>query len=176
MSANNQESSNQPSTPQNQSSFPEFLADIWKHKQILWNSFSNYKIIALTVPTLLFFLKSRWIRKVIVKRHMVKQKNINLSKKTNLKLILRDDVFQQWDELFESSTSPQQIVLMEGYQGTGKSFLSQMYLERQSKIRPTLYISLRDITAENWKSELARQINFYAEPFVRSGGKIIKKS
>ena len=169
MSFKKEDQTDDQNKPQNKSSVPGLVSDIWLNKQILWNSF--YKMIAFTLPTFLFVFKSRRLRKIMVKRHLVKQKNMNFSRKTNLTLILRPEIFQRWDKIFLSEKSPQQILLVEGYQGTGKTFFSKMYLEKQSRIRPTLYISLRDFTAENWKAEMARQINFYAEPFIRSGGK-----
>jgi len=160
MSSIKQQSFDQPNKSQNPSSMTEFLADIWKHKKILWDSFSNYKMIALAFPTIVFVIKSRWLRKVMMKRNFVKQKSLNLPNFSKLDYI-------QWERMFQEEDSDHPIILVEGIQGTGKTILSRMYLEQESKIRPTLYISLRDITAENWKAELARQTKFYAEPFIK---------
>ena len=73
---------------------------------------------------------------------------MNLSIETQLGFIPRPKIFHEWDKIVNAEASSQQMLLIEGYQGTGKSFLVQKYIEEQSQVRPTLYISLRDINLE----------------------------
>ena len=107
-----------------------------------------------------FAMKSKTLRRVIVQRHMVQAKNMKLSSNTKLTFIPRPTISKEWDEIVNDEACSQKILLIEGYQGTGKSFLVQKYVEEQSQVRPTLYISLRELNLETWKD---RQIKFYPE-------------
>ena len=150
------------------------LIDAWKHKETLWKYVSNYNLIVLGISSVAglvgFGLKSKALRRFFVKRFLVQVKNMNLSTTTQLNFISRPKIFQEWDIIVNSEASPQQMMLIEGYQGTGKSFLVQKYVEEQSLVRPTLYITLRNVNLEEWRKSIGNQINFYPERFLRAKG------
>ena len=89
---------------------------------------------------------------------------------TRLSFIPRKTEVNECDKIVDDETCSQNILLIEGYQGTGKSYLIKKYIEEQSKVRPTLYISFRDVNLEKRKQEIGIQINFYPEIFFRSQG------
>ena len=148
------------------------LTDAWKHKDTLWKYVSNYKLLALGASSVVgligFALKSKSLRRAIVKRNMVKTKTMDIKGLTNLSFIPRQTIFQVWDKIVNHETSPKPMLLIEGYQGTGKSFLVKKYIEEASKVRPTLYISLRDFNPEKWKEIIGESMNFYPETFFIS--------
>lgn len=162
--------------PQNyeKSSEMDLITEAWKHKFTIWKYVSNYQLFAFAVSSFAalttFIFKSKAFRRFMVKRYLISNKNMSLSATTNLCFIPRPTIFKNWDKIVSNEASSQPIVLIEGYQGTGKSFLVQKYIEEQSKIRPTLYINLRDINLEEWKQVIGYQINFYPEMFLRSKG------
>ena len=86
---------------------------------------------------------------------------------TQLTIIPRPTIYKEWDEIVNAEACPQKMVLIEGYQGTGKSFLVQKYVEEQSQVRPTLYISLRELNLETWKERIGLQMKFYPEGFFQ---------
>ena len=149
----------------------ELLKDAWKHKETLWQYGSSYKLIALGLSSVAalagFAMKSKTLRRVIVKRNLVQAKNMGLSSTTKLSFIPRPTIYKEWDEIVNDEASSQKMVLIEGYQGTGKSFLVQKYIEVQSQVRPTLYISLRELNLETWKEVIGTQIKFYPEGFFQ---------
>ena len=152
----------------------DLLADAWKHKETVWKHVSTVKLLSVGIPSLVgligFGLKSKALRRAMVKRFMVQTKHFNLSDTTTLNFIPRPTIFQEWDKIVNYESSSQKMLLIEGYQGTGKSFLVQKFIEEQSKVRPTLYISLRDINLIEARQIIGKQINFYAESFPAAGG------
>ena len=148
------------------------LIDAWKHKDTLWKYVSNYKLLALGASSLVgligFALKSKALRRAVVKRKMVKTKTMAIKGLTKLSFIPRPTIFQEWNKIVNDETCPKPMLLIEGYQGTGKSFLVQKYIEEVSKVRPTLYISLRDFNPEKWKEIIGEPMNYYPETFFVS--------
>ena len=118
-----------------------------------------------------WFFKSRWVKKVIVKRYIVKPKRFDLQMTTKLGIIKRPSIFKIWDERVDDEIGVKPFILVEGYQGTGKSFLAKKYIEEQSLKRPTLYISLREVEPTNWQKIISNQIHLYRDHIlVRSQG------
>ena len=134
-------------------------------------SFSRIIQVVASCGIVGWFFKSRWVKKVIVKRYIVKPKKFNLQKTTNLGYIKRQNIFKIWDETVDHEFAVKPFILIEGYQGTGKSFLAQKYIEEQSRKRPTLYISLREAERINWQKIIANQIHLYRDHIlIRSQG------
>ena len=149
----------------------ELVKDAWKHKKTLWQYVSSYKLFALGLSSVAalagFAIKSKTLRRVIVKRNLVQAKNMELLNTTKLTFIPRPKIYKEWDEIVNDEACPQKMVLIEGYQGKGKSFLVQKYIEAQSQVRPTLYISLRELNLEIWKEVIGLQMKFYPEGFLQ---------
>ena len=112
-----------------------------------------------------FILRSRTIRRIIVKRNLIRTKQMNLKKITQFNVIARPSIFQTWNTIVNDEYCPQTMLLIEGYQGTGKSFLVQWFVQEQSKVRPTLYISLRDINKKQWRDVIGEQMHYLPENF-----------
>jgi predicted AAA+ superfamily ATPase len=53
--------------------------------------------------------------------------------------------------LNKKSKNEIKIYLVEGYQGSGKSFYFQNLIIKESKRRSTLFISLRNLVDKNWE-------------------------
>ena len=146
-----------------------------KHKDTFFEFLSNYKNVAVvlsafsTVAALAgFVLKSAALRRMIVKRNLVRTKDFNLKTTTHLNLIPRPTIFQAWNIIVNEEGCSQPIILIEGYQGTGKSFLIQWFIQEQSKVRPTQYISLREINLLKWEEIIGEQIHYLPENFPLS--------
>jgi hypothetical protein len=134
-------------------------------------TFSRITQVVASCGIIGWVFKSRWVKKVIVKRYIVQPKKFNLEDTTKLGLIKRPDIFKIWDKRVDEVLAVKPFILVEGYQGTGKSFLAKKYIEEQSLKRPTLYISLREIETDDWKETLAKQIHLYRDHmFVKSHG------
>lgn len=150
----------------------DFLTDAWKHKETMLKYVCNYKLLAFGASSLVgligFGLKSKALRRALVKRNLVKAKNMVFEGK--LSFIPRPKIFQEWSEIVNDEISPQPMLLIEGYQGIGKTILVKKFVEEVSKERPTIFISLRDLNQEKWKEIIGKQINFYPESFPASGG------
>ncbi len=114
------------------------LGNMWKYVHI-------YKLLALGVFSLVVLSGFASKSKILRRAKMVQTKNFNLSSTTKLSFIPRPTIFQEWDKIVNDEACSQKMLFIEGYQGTGKSFLVQKYIEEQSKVRPTLYISLRNV-------------------------------
>jgi len=117
----------------------------------------------------LFLWKSAWFRKFLVKRQLKKRKYFDYYYQTILPLAQRNDILKDWAKHVGAENLPKPILLVEGYQGTGKSFLSSLFLQAESEQRPTAYLSLRDLNEDNWKQIIAKSINYLPEvtPFAR---------
>ena len=150
-----------------------------KHKDTFFEFLSNYKNGAVvlsafsTVAALAgFVLKSAALRRMIVKRNLVRTKDFNLKTTTHLNLIPRltifQAIFQAWNIIANEEGCSQPIILIEGYQGIGKSFLIQWFIQEQSKVRPTQYISLREINLAKWEEIIGEQIHYLPENFPLS--------
>jgi len=61
-------------------------------------SFSRFIQVVASCGIVGWFFKSRWVKKVIVKRYIVKPKRFDLQKTTHLGFIKRSDIFKIWDE------------------------------------------------------------------------------
>ena len=92
----------------------------------------SFTQIVVSCCILGFLVKSKWVKRLIVKRYIVKPKKFDLKNTTLLGLINRPDVFRSWDEIVEQELSVVPFVLVEGYQGTGKSFFSGTEIYRRT--------------------------------------------
>ena len=139
---------NKPSFPKNSSDGGKFSVLENSSSKAIWEYISKEKLLiglCTSFVTLIgFSLKSTAFKRVSVKRKLVRSKDIRL--RTGLPFISRPGIFREWDQFINHGVGPQQMVLIEGYQGTGKTFLIQKYIEEQSRIRPTLYINLGELT------------------------------
>ena len=146
-----------------------------QRKRILKNIF-NIESFKIVIPCAIafagFLFQSRWVKKLIVKRYLTKPKKFHFQMVTKLGYIKRSNVFRSWDKLVNDEEGVKPFILVEGYQGSGKSFLAKKYIAEHSKIRPAIYISLREVQLENWEKMLARQINFNYKIFPDSKGLI----
>ena len=149
------------------------LADAWKNKETLWTNDTLLALCASTMVGLIgFLLKSKALRRTLVMRNLVKTKHMKLKSMSFLTFIRRPSILQEWENMVNYDDSPQPMMLIEGYQGTGKTILVQKFVEEQSKVRPTVYISLRDFNLEKWKEIIGKQIIFYPESFLLARGNI----
>ena len=145
----------------------ELFQDLWKNKETISNYLTMGRFLKIILPSLTLFagflIKSKWVKKIIVKRYVVSPKNFYLQTNSFLGYIQRSNILSIWDKEMEYDEGETPFILVEGHQGAGKSFLAQKYVEEKSKSRPAIYISLREIEPSNWRQIIAKQIHLYPE-------------
>lgn len=154
----------------------QWLIDTCKNKDFIIDFIQKGHLAKILLPSFTIFtaflIKSKWVKKTIVKRHILQPKNFNLQRNTALGFIPRNNIFSVWDKSVENEFNPQDFILVEGAQGTGKTHIVKKYVEEKSKTRPAIYISLRGIQPDNWQQIISKQIHLYPEFLQFKGGKI----
>lgn len=99
-------------------------------------------------------LYTNWWREAKVRRHITSKKP---GVKTDIPLYPRNDFNKDFGILYSQTCNP---ILIEGYQGTGKTVAIRQYLHENKKI-PSVYISLKDVNdIVNPTPLLTRQFNY----------------